>query len=577
MSDVNKYTEQALERYVQMENPQFAALISGEWGTGKTWFVKNFFATHEFQKKFCYISLFEIKTVNEIDAALIEQISSSFISHGVRIASKIVRHFITHQIGYDFEEIEKIGDKLSKSIPQGIIVCLDDIERSSLPIKIILGYISSLLEQYSANVIVICDTKKIKNKAFRSYYDKIFGTQLTVHPDIESFFTHSVSLFPDGKFKNIINECKNIFFEYFKYYRLKNIRYIRMAIFNVLSLYEHISQHNDNYVKSAIVSTCDALFDKYTEKRKDLSEQIYGKADDAQFKKYILTKYSISYPILNKDLKNFWNDLFSSGIISKQTIDNDFNSSPYNPENTTTLSDLRYFYLLNDDTVRTLYRKMIQELENYQYKTLESILQAASIVIDMEDFKIENRCLDITNYFKNIINNTKFEINSPEDYGFSFTGYIENKFRKQESPEFNEIKEYAFSIYASQDSTNTAHLFERIIQSASSDDYTKLVDKFNKTNKAIDCIFIDIDTVSNLLLSYENETLASLIDFMIDTLENNKDNTKVSHWFNALSIKLSQNIDGLKKEKPLAHYTIYRLIKNIEKITIKMSTMPPQP
>ena len=99
MSDVNKYTEQALERYVQMENPQFAALISGEWGTGKTWFIKNFFATHKLTKKFCYISLFDIKSIEEIDTALIEQISCSISSKGIRIISKITRYVIERHTG----------------------------------------------------------------------------------------------------------------------------------------------------------------------------------------------------------------------------------------------------------------------------------------------------------------------------------------------------------------------------------------------------------------------------------------------------------------------------------------------
>ena len=95
MSDVNEYTEKALKRYVQMENPQFAVLINGEWGTGKTWFVKNFFATHDFQKKFCYISLFGVESLKEIDAALIDQIAHFTESQCIRIASKITRsHFI---------------------------------------------------------------------------------------------------------------------------------------------------------------------------------------------------------------------------------------------------------------------------------------------------------------------------------------------------------------------------------------------------------------------------------------------------------------------------------------------------
>lgn len=41
MSEKNKSIYNFLSQYVNMSNPQYAVLLTGDWGSGKTYFVKN--------------------------------------------------------------------------------------------------------------------------------------------------------------------------------------------------------------------------------------------------------------------------------------------------------------------------------------------------------------------------------------------------------------------------------------------------------------------------------------------------------------------------------------------------------
>lgn len=76
--DSNQHISQYLESYLQtIEKPDFAVLITGGWGSGKTFFIKNFLGGEK--KKIyemltdcerytvLYISLFGVKNRYDID------------------------------------------------------------------------------------------------------------------------------------------------------------------------------------------------------------------------------------------------------------------------------------------------------------------------------------------------------------------------------------------------------------------------------------------------------------------------------------------------------------------------------
>jgi len=41
-SNINLYIENYLNNYLKIKKPEFAVLLSGKWGSGKTYFIENY-------------------------------------------------------------------------------------------------------------------------------------------------------------------------------------------------------------------------------------------------------------------------------------------------------------------------------------------------------------------------------------------------------------------------------------------------------------------------------------------------------------------------------------------------------
>ena len=59
-----------LDKYINYENPQFAVMLTGKWGCGKTYFIKDWIRSVELlkEKKYkpIYISLYGIHSLAEL-------------------------------------------------------------------------------------------------------------------------------------------------------------------------------------------------------------------------------------------------------------------------------------------------------------------------------------------------------------------------------------------------------------------------------------------------------------------------------------------------------------------------------
>ncbi len=166
-----------LNDYIYNVNIKYATLLNGSWGSGKTYFVKKYISElekeyeinknneHTKTKKPIYISLYGLSNVSEIKS----KIALSLIKN------EKVKQFIPFldvglEIGSDFLSnktfIQNSGGKLSKILGalykiDNLIIFFDDLERCSIHINSILGYINELVEHNNIKVIVVADETKI--------------------------------------------------------------------------------------------------------------------------------------------------------------------------------------------------------------------------------------------------------------------------------------------------------------------------------------------------------------------------------------------------------------------------------
>lgn len=108
----NKHIIEYLDYYIKSDNTNFAVLLKGSWGSGKTFFVKkmidNWSTPNIENDEFIalnpiYVSLNGLSSKKEIIDKLKEKINPFLHSKGMKISKAILKGFIKSTLKIDFD------------------------------------------------------------------------------------------------------------------------------------------------------------------------------------------------------------------------------------------------------------------------------------------------------------------------------------------------------------------------------------------------------------------------------------------------------------------------------------------
>ena len=165
--------------YVRDDMAQYAILIDSPWGSGKTYLYEHHLvdavATAVVDgppKENVYISLYGIATID----ALAKQLMTNFMLHlkwkksnGTKealnaangmlaIDSKAVSVSINDMVNMDMSKVSTMKE-LSKV--KNFVICFDDLERCTIPVDEVLGFIDNLIEHCGCKIIILADEENI--------------------------------------------------------------------------------------------------------------------------------------------------------------------------------------------------------------------------------------------------------------------------------------------------------------------------------------------------------------------------------------------------------------------------------
>jgi len=203
----------AVEDYI-IGNTDYAILIDGEWGTGKTYSLRSQVEplVKKHSRKYTYVSLFGIRAVNELAYAIFSElyipkkVKRALESRGGRAASEVGKTLlrialsvpqISHEI--NFPKASKLDIQQLMELGNDIVLCLDDVERCEIPVPEMLGFINRFLERDSLKVILVANTQQIKDERFAEMKEKL--VRLTIHhrPDLKTIIPAIISDLPNLK------------------------------------------------------------------------------------------------------------------------------------------------------------------------------------------------------------------------------------------------------------------------------------------------------------------------------------------------------------------------------------------
>ena len=165
--------------YIRSDYTDYAIMINGEWGSGKTYFwnhkIRNKIENmHINGKQFTtiYMSLYGISNL--------EEISKKIFIETTQLMDKNLKKFMNGhnqttipeyaKTGLDmanFFGVTQNGDRIDYAdffSTDDKILCFDDLERANVDVIDILGYINNFVEHDHIKTIIICNEKELATK-----------------------------------------------------------------------------------------------------------------------------------------------------------------------------------------------------------------------------------------------------------------------------------------------------------------------------------------------------------------------------------------------------------------------------
>ncbi len=203
-SDVTEYLDYYLASELETD---FAIMLNGPWGAGKTHFVKSYLKNREAEAQTAdplkpighlYASLYGVRSTSEITDQFFAQAHPVLNSKAARLFGTVVSRAINGLAGTDVngagENKSIIKDMVLKL--DGRVLIFDDLERCAMPLAEAMGFINSFVEHEGLKVIVIANEIDIPEDQKLDYArkkEKLIGKTLSVASDpqmvLDSFLT----------------------------------------------------------------------------------------------------------------------------------------------------------------------------------------------------------------------------------------------------------------------------------------------------------------------------------------------------------------------------------------------------
>ena len=254
MASDNQHIRDFLSYYCLLNSsPEYAILIKGLWGTGKTWFIQD--CLEKLQNNgqgHLYVSLYGVTSVEDIESEFFRQLHPWLASKSVKLLGKLTKGLLKATVKVDIDSDGQSDGTLTVGVPneklidslksaEGKVLVFDDIERCAIPICHLLGYINKFVEHGGFKVILIANENEIIEKEktdeskfsdYRRVKEKLIGKTFEIMPEIAPALSHFVVQLQCENAKTAIAENKPLVIQLYHSSSYKNLRVLRHALWD---------------------------------------------------------------------------------------------------------------------------------------------------------------------------------------------------------------------------------------------------------------------------------------------------------------------------------------------------------
>ena len=418
----NKHIKEFLNYYIELPNPQYAVLLKGKWGSGKTHFINEY--KNELNKnkqKYIYVSLYGITSYDEIETKFLEAIHPTLYNKKTIFAGKIAKQLLKATLKIDLDGDKKDDDSMSLKIPdfkpedllntRDYILIFDDLERCSINIINLLGYINFFVEHQSYKVILIANEEELeKTEKYTQIKEKLIGKTFEFISDANSAYDSFLGeLENENKIKeNILEKQKSNILELFEKSQSNNLRALRQTLLDFERFYDKVLVNHQ--AKEELIKDILYWFFLFSFEIKQgnndildlqkFSEEYYSYISKQNSEKAIQTKYiyfNNKYKFKDNYFDvvisfNLWKEVLLNSNIKKEDINLELrNSKYYFDESTPSWKKLSSYYNLEDKEFEELLEDVYKEFCKNNYKEYKQFKLITSMLL----FFQENSLLDV--------------------------------------------------------------------------------------------------------------------------------------------------------------------------------------
>lgn len=605
LSNPNEHIVSFLDHYFKLPvAPGYAVLLKGNWGTGKTWFLKETLSNLTADRKeYLYISLYGVTSFDEIESEFFKQLHPVLSSKGAGLVGKLGKGVLGAVLQTDITAEINFIDYLTNT--DGLILVFDDLERASIELSSLLGYINYFVEHQGYKVILVANEAELTegsndtktNLRYERIKEKLIGKTFEVQPQVDTALNNFLASIENPFALKLYEDNFQLIKDCYLSSGHKNLRNLKQALWDFERFSTYLStevKENDDLIihlfrmylvfsieiKNSTISA--AEIDRLDEYHIENLNSDKEPADIAESYKKIFSKYSgFNY----KDIlfqETVWENILDKGIIPSEKVQDSLINSRYFPaEGQPEWVQLWHLLYLEDDAFDTILKSVSKDFFGMEYTEIGIIKHLTGSFLLLSGNGIVPRTKsDILDFSKSYIDHLVEEDISLRSEGQSEfsrnSSWSGLGFHESNTPEFIELCEYIetkHKKYILDQYPNMASTLLSDIQT----DPNSVCEKISFDNsyrqwKAPILQFIEpIDFINSILTIKVNDRINILLAIAsrYKNVGYNKGLCQELDWLKQIVNLLNVEADKRKSEKKISAYQIEVVINAYFRPSIK--------
>jgi hypothetical protein len=480
----NDATLQYLRYYCEPSNVlDYAVMVKGKWGAGKTCLINSFIddLKRRGRDKILYVSLYGVTSFRQIDDALFRQLHPVLSSKGMKLAASLGKAVLKAATRIDLNGDGKEEITLTSNIPDvdlseyfktpsECLLIFDDLERCSMNVSDVLGYINAFVEHEGFKAIIVANEDEVLKREDTKYAEikeKLIGQTLSVKSDITAALTHFLALIKEPRTKEYLKLQEQTTRLLYSQSKTDNLRLLKHALWDFERLAACLTEthwSNDeavgilfrNIIALSIETRSGRLsHDALVAAANEPRIRLFRKPDDPKTSGDQLRE---RYPEVELDQKllnaDWLSRLFFEGYVDKEQTRNMLDSSSfYGSDSVPAWKIAWHGWETTDERYERAAEMVEEQFRRREFSIVGELLQVFGLRLIFSDVGVVQRArneivAECKAYIDDLRNAGRLSDDDVDRFGDRMQSWEGLGFFESESREFKEIRDYLYSSIA---------------------------------------------------------------------------------------------------------------------------------